>query len=87
MLIAELLPLAQAGLVAGGVEPAEAEKWLAIIAERTERGQTGAAWQLRTFEHGLAGSDEATALRKMLSRYLELSEGDTPVHTWPSPRA
>jgi gamma-glutamyl:cysteine ligase YbdK (ATP-grasp superfamily) len=84
VLIERVLPLARTGLIEAGVEPGEAEKWLAIIAERTERRQTGATWQLRAFERARAGSDESTALRKMLARYLDLSEGDTPVHTWPS---
>jgi hypothetical protein len=78
-----LLPVARDGLVGAGVDAAEAEAWLAIIQGRLDSGLTGAVWQRRVFERALGRSSAPESLRFMLQRYLELSEADAPVHTWP----
>jgi hypothetical protein len=83
-LIQSQLPLAHSGLVDGGVDAAEAEGWLAVVRDRAAVGQTGATWQLGEFERRRAGADDRSALHGMLLRYLELSEPDLPVHTWPN---
>jgi gamma-glutamyl:cysteine ligase YbdK (ATP-grasp superfamily) len=84
--IAELIPLARDGLVReGDVEPAEADAWLAVIAERVKRRQTGASWQRALQAHlsrHLAAREVWPAL---LERYLEQSATGQPVHTWPVP--
>jgi hypothetical protein len=66
------------------VDAAEAEGWLAVVRDRAAVGQTGATWQLGEFERRRAGADDRSALHGMLLRYLELSEPDLPVHTWPN---
>jgi hypothetical protein len=83
-----LLPVAQAGLCAHGVDSAEAEAWLSVIAGRLANGLTGAVWQRRVYaralEQGAANAAAGrAALGAMLERYLALSEADVPVHTWP----
>jgi hypothetical protein len=84
-LAARLLPLARQGLVAGGVDAAEADAWLALIERRVASGVTGAVWQRRAFERARAGSDARDALRSMLEGYLAQSEADVPVHEWQFP--
>jgi hypothetical protein len=86
VLIERLLPVAETGLRLGGVEEAEARKWLGIIERRVARGQTGASWQLQAFDRYRSGSDDAAALARLFHQYLELSEADEPVHTWPDPK-
>jgi gamma-glutamyl:cysteine ligase YbdK (ATP-grasp superfamily) len=78
-----LLPVAREGLLTGGVEAAEADAWLAIIAERITCGVTGAVWQREAYARALAREPALEALCSMLERYLALSEADAPVHTWP----
>jgi hypothetical protein len=85
-----LLPVAHAGLCGHGVDPAEAEAWLSVIAGRIASGVTGAVWQRRVYakaleRHVALGRRDAGrgALGSMLERYLALSEADAPVHTWP----
>jgi hypothetical protein len=78
-----LLPVAREGLVCAGVEAAEADAWLHIIEGRIESGTTGAVWQRRVFERALSRQPAPESLRTMLQRYLEQSEADAPVHTWP----
>ena len=96
-LVPRLLPSARRGLVEAGVDAAEADRLLGVIADRVAAGQTGAVWQRRALaalegsgeprrgapvdREGRLGRDEALAA--MLERYLELQAGGEPVHTWP----
>lgn len=79
-----LLPVAREGLVAGGVEEAEADAWLSIIAARVASGVTGAVWQRAAYARALERHPPREALRAMLESYLARSEADAPVHTWPA---
>jgi hypothetical protein len=81
-LIERLLPEARRGLLAGGVEAAEADAWLAIIAARAASGVTGAVWQRGAYARALEHHPPREALRLMLESYLAASERDFPVHTW-----
>ncbi len=77
-----LLPLARAGLLAGGVEISEADAWLAEISGRVTAGVTGAVWQRAAYARAQRDHTPPEALRVMLNRYMDLSETDAPVHTW-----
>jgi gamma-glutamyl:cysteine ligase YbdK (ATP-grasp superfamily) len=77
-----LLPVARQGLISAGVESAEAEAWLALIADRIRSGVTGAVWQRNAYARALEQHPPREALRLMLESYLAWSEADAPVHTW-----
>ncbi|MFC9113020.1 glutamate-cysteine ligase family protein [Streptomyces sp. NPDC052492] len=80
----ELLPLAEAGLDAWGIEPADRDRYLGVIEERCRRRVNGASWQAATFHRALdlgLGRDEALAATTR--RYRELTKQGDPVHTWP----
>ncbi|MEW1685673.1 glutamate--cysteine ligase [Streptomyces sp. NPDC093594] len=80
----ELLPLAEAGLDAWGIEPADRDRYLGVIEERCRRRVNGASWQTATFHRALdlgLGRDEA--LTATTRRYRELTKQGDPVHTWP----
>ncbi len=82
-LVLSLLPLARRGLVAAGVEPAEASHWLGVLEARVASGRTGARWQrqqLTLFEKRLTRSE---ALAALVTRYRAQSETRRPVHEWP----
>ncbi len=71
-----LLPLAEQGLNALGIDPSEIDIWLGIIEERVRSGQTGAAWQrawVRRHGPDMQGLAEA---------YLDRQASGTPVATW-----
>ncbi len=71
-----LLPQARAGLLRMGLERPEADRWLAIVAERVRTGQTGARWQRRwVAEHG-------RDFPGLVQAYLERQESGLPVHAW-----
>ncbi|WP_416983761.1 glutamate--cysteine ligase [Streptomyces sp. T028] len=80
----ELLPLAEAGLDAWGVEPADRDYYLGVIEERCRRRVNGATWQVATFRRGVeAGLSRDAALAAMTRRYAELMRVGEAVHTWP----
>ncbi|MEU0671896.1 glutamate-cysteine ligase family protein [Streptomyces sp. NPDC006172] len=80
----ELLPLAEAGLDAWGVEPVDRDHYLSIIEERCRRRTNGASWQVETFHRALeAGMSREAALAATTRRYAELSHQGEPAHTWP----
>ncbi|MEV0694933.1 glutamate-cysteine ligase family protein [Streptomyces sp. NPDC050388] len=80
----ELLPLAEAGLDAWGIEPADRDLYLGVIEERCRRRQNGASWQAATFHRALDGGlSREAALAATTRRYRELMLKGDPVHTWP----
>ncbi|MFI6033765.1 glutamate-cysteine ligase family protein [Streptomyces sp. NPDC051315] len=80
----ELLPLAEAGLDAWGVEPADRDLYLGVIEERCRRRTNGASWQVATFHRALeAGLPRDAALAATTRRYAELMRQGEPAHTWP----
>jgi gamma-glutamyl:cysteine ligase YbdK (ATP-grasp superfamily) len=82
-LAARLVPLARQGLVAAEVDPAEADRWLAIVARRIETGRTGAAWQRLVFDRHRSDHPPEEAARRMLEEYVAAGAGGRPVHEWP----
>lgn len=72
----DLLPLAQAGLLAQGVDVVESDRLLDIIRRRVECGQNGAVWQRRYIAQNPGDFIGLTA------RYLEHQRQGNPVHEW-----
>jgi hypothetical protein len=85
-LVKQLLPVARRGLLEAGVDAAEADGLLDIIARRVAIQRTGARWQRAVLERLEAHMPRQDALAALLERYLELSEEGLPVHTWPVER-
>ncbi|MGH8503915.1 MAG: glutamate--cysteine ligase [Gammaproteobacteria bacterium] len=77
LLLDELLPLAQRGLLAMELEPADCDHYLGIVRRRVQKNQNGANWQ-RAFvaRHG-------RDMRALTAAYAEHQRGGSPVHTWP----
>lgn len=85
-LVARLLPLAQAGLVAAGVDEDEAARALAVVAARAASGRTGAGWQRRALARlEQAGASRDEALAGLVARYRAEAASGRPVHEWPEP--
>ncbi|HEY6877614.1 MAG TPA: hypothetical protein VI299_06320, partial [Polyangiales bacterium] len=75
-LVLELLPVAEGGLIAGGVHPDEARALLAVIEARVQTGRTGAVVQ-----RALVGEHDRD-LAAMVERYLGHAAAEQPVHLW-----
>ncbi|MGH8501542.1 MAG: glutamate--cysteine ligase [Gammaproteobacteria bacterium] len=76
LLLNELLPLARRGLRSIGVEPAECDRYLGIVAQRVERTRNGAGWQRAFVERH--GPD----MRALTAAYIAHQRRGEPVHTW-----
>ena len=84
LVLADLLPVAAAGLDAWDVDPAERDRLLGVIERRCALRRNGATWQVDTLARLEAqGWDRAGALRVLTGRYLEHMDTGEPVHTWP----
>lgn len=86
LVLRKLLPLAAEGLARWGVTAEVTDRYLPVIEQRCTTGRTGAAWQLDTVAAlERRGADRVDALHGMLARYLDASEANEPVHSWPVP--
>ncbi|MBM3357194.1 MAG: glutamate--cysteine ligase [Betaproteobacteria bacterium] len=74
LLLEELVPRAHEGLLRFGLERADAERYLGILAARVRTGQTGAAWQRAHAERH--GRD----FLKLTADYLHHQRRGEPVH-------
>jgi len=82
LLLEELIPLARRGLIANGLDPVDAERYLGIIEARVQTGRTGADWTSSAFAT-LAGDGTREAReRAIVAGMLERQHGNTPVHRW-----
>ena len=72
----ELLPMARQGLAQLQLDHLDVERYLGIIQERLQSGQTGAVWQ-RQFVR-----QRAADMRSLVSAYLDNQYSGLPVHQW-----
>ncbi len=78
----ELLPLAEEGLAAFGVEDGEIRSYLDIIRARITTGITGARWQRAVLEQLDLRLCRDDALVAMLEAYMRELAGGKPVAEW-----
>jgi CBS domain-containing protein/gamma-glutamylcysteine synthetase len=85
LILQELLPIAREGLQERKVDPADIDRYLGIIEERTKAHMTGARWQLRAFTKLKQSitNDEAAAV--LTACIVKNQEKEMPVHTWNLP--
>jgi gamma-glutamylcysteine synthetase len=82
-LATDLLPLAHDGLTSAGVNTSEATRYLDIIGGIADTGQTGAAWQRRTYHALLREHRRRDALSLTTVAYANHSDRGLPFHEWP----
>jgi len=76
LVLDELLPQAQGGLVGLGLDAADIERYLRVIERRVRLRQTGARWQRAFVERH--GAD----LARMAAVYAGAQRSGLPVHEW-----
>lgn len=81
-LVQRLLPVAERGLVEGGVDPGEARRMLDVIALRAERRATGSTWQRRVLRALEETLDRDAAIAAMFARYRARAAEGGPVAGW-----
>lgn len=82
-LLAELLPVASAGLASIGIGADEADLYLSVIERRVASGQTGAMWQRRRVAALRSRMSLDESLLTMLGEFMQYSERNLPVAEWP----
>lgn len=83
LVLRRLLPMADAGLTAYGVDASVRDRYLGIIENRCLAKQSGSVWQRNAVvARERAGDDRGRALAAMLDDYLTLMHAGEPVHTW-----
>ncbi|MGC5584813.1 glutamate--cysteine ligase [Ornithinimicrobium sp. W1679] len=81
-----LLGVADDGLAALGLRREVRSHYLSVIEGRCRTRTNGASWQVAVTEsYEAAGYERADALREMFRHYMDHSEENAPVHTWPLP--
>ena len=80
-----ILPLADEGLRAAGINEADRAAYLGVIEARTSSGRSGARWQLEAFDCDKDHLRRSARLRRIVKAARDNQEEGTPVHTWPMP--
>ena len=83
LILEELLPLAREGLTNAKVASQDIDKYLGIIEERAQSGQTGARWIMKSLSAvGEPASKDCTQ-RRLTTQILANQKKLRPVHRWP----
>jgi len=83
LILDELLPMAYAALVDHGIDSSDVDRYLGILHDRVESGQTGAQWMLDSasaMESSKRTTDER--MRALTAATIERQTTTRPVHTW-----
>jgi len=88
LILDDLLPMAEDGLRASGVDEADVDRYLGIIYERVKTGQTGSQWQLDSLDamKEKSGGKRAERLTALVAAMVDRQTGGDPVHEWPLAR-
>ncbi|MFD2725804.1 CBS domain-containing protein [Hyunsoonleella rubra] len=81
LILDELLPMAYKGLYRFGVDPKDAEYYLAVIENRV-KGLNGSEWTVRSYRHLLKSHRRFEAMQILTSKLYEKQIKDYPVSTW-----
>jgi len=83
LILDTLLPLAEEGLRGAGVEEQVFARYLAVVRERVESGQTGATWLIRSLQGLRESGTRGERLAALTVGTMRRQEGGEPVHRWP----
>ncbi len=82
LICGQLIPLAEIGLEAGGIDRADIDRYLGTIRERVQRRRTGARWLLGS----LASMDQEGTLEErmaaLVAAMVDRQDSGRPVHEW-----
>ncbi len=80
----ELLPLAEDGLAASGIDAQDIERYLGIIRDRVESRRTGSQWQLDSLSAMKREGTRSERLSAIVAATLQRQKKGDPVHEWPT---
>lgn len=82
LILRELLPAARRGLEAHAIAPADVDRYLGVIEERTKLRRTGARWMIESIGEMPEGTSADQRARALVLALVDRQEGGAPVHTW-----
>jgi CBS domain-containing protein len=89
LLLDELIPFAYEGLRTAGVDPADIDRFLGVVARRVATRRTGSRWALDSLTAMEGGGSRGTAGRRLAALTQGMRKGQCsgrPVHEWPLAR-
>lgn len=82
LILEELIPIAREGLLQSDTDPEDVNRYLDIVTQRVDSGQTGARWMLDSYtqllDKGKADESRVALTAGMVAR----QEKGSPVHQW-----
>ena len=78
----ELLPIAREGLESVGIIKKDIDKYLGIIRERVNKGQTGSSWILNSYSSLLKEGPKEQSLVAITGAMRDKQTHNHPVHKW-----
>jgi CBS domain-containing protein len=83
LILDHLLLIARQGLESASVDTSDIDKYLGVIAERVQSGQTGAQWMLKSLASAKGPGPRDARYRALTSTMLQQQKEGKPVHAWP----
>ena len=83
LILNHLLPLARVGLTESAIDSEDIDRYLGIIEERVQSGQTGAQWLLRSLAPMIGAGTPDMRHRTLAATMIERQQTNEPVHRWP----
>jgi len=83
LILGELLPLARRGLTSSRVASEDVDKYLGIIEERTQCGQTGARWIMKSAANSGDSALKDAGRRRLTAAMITNQKQGQPIHRWP----
>ncbi len=83
----ELLPIAEEGLRQAAIKESDIQRFLGIIKQRVDSGQTGSEWMLHSFSSMKKTCAVPTSLAAMTEAMVAKQKSGKPVHEWKPAKA
>jgi CBS domain-containing protein len=83
LILDHLLPLARQGLSSVNVASKDIDKYLGIIEERVQGGQTGARWIMKSLVANGSSAAKDAGQRRLTAAMLANQKQGQPIHRWP----
>jgi CBS domain-containing protein len=82
LILDELLPIAQDGLLKEGIDRQDIDRYLGVIEERTKSMQTGAKWAIKSITEMDENILSDEKVRSITADMVTNQKTDEPVHKW-----
>ena len=82
LILTQLIPAAERGLRAGGIDEADIERYLETVRRRVESRQTGAAWMLGSLSSMQDQGSPEEQMAALVAAMVDRQGDHLPIHEW-----